>query len=200
METPDVHFEEHCMKSALAAAFVFALGAVASAQSTTTEQVKKLIAAGLGDDVIVAFIESRGGLEKLSADDTVALKEAGASDALLKRLIDGIAPVPPPAPAPAPEIVQPAPVVVEPVSTTTVVSLPASWYTYGPRTSYIPTVLPPGAVAYRDPTPCRPRIYRPTCAPPPICRPVVRPPCAPRVVYHQRSVASRYGGYRGRCR
>jgi len=52
----------------------------------TVAQVKKLLEGGIGADVIVTKAE-KAGVRKLSADDLVALKQAGASDELMAALI-----------------------------------------------------------------------------------------------------------------
>jgi hypothetical protein len=50
------------------------------------EEVERLAAAGVSDAVILESLERRGA-RKLSADDLVALKKAGATDAVLEKMI-----------------------------------------------------------------------------------------------------------------
>jgi len=66
----------------------------------TREEAARLLAAGVPEDVVREQVERRG-VEPLDADAIAALKKAGASDALLKALIEGVR-VPPP---PLPEVV-----------------------------------------------------------------------------------------------
>lgn len=56
------------------------------ADPMTRAEVEKLIKAGISDAVIVEKAKKTG-VVKLSADDIVALKQAGASDDLIKELI-----------------------------------------------------------------------------------------------------------------
>jgi hypothetical protein len=69
-------------KFALAFAALAALPLAASAD-VSKEDIKKLVAAGVGEDVILTFIRANGPAHKLSADDVVELKQAGASERVL---------------------------------------------------------------------------------------------------------------------
>lgn len=53
----------------------------------TKEQVKKLLAAGVSEDLVLAFIRQNGPVVRLSADDLVELKAAGAGDRVLSALL-----------------------------------------------------------------------------------------------------------------
>ena len=50
------------------------------------EEVERLAAAGVSDRVILELVDRRGAIA-LDADDMVALKEAGANDVVLSRMI-----------------------------------------------------------------------------------------------------------------
>ena len=60
----------------------------ALADDVTKEDVIKLARAGVGDSVIITFLDSRGARLVLSADDIVELKGAGVSDRVLVRLLE----------------------------------------------------------------------------------------------------------------
>jgi hypothetical protein len=118
--------KESPMKKALIALGFLAALPLAAAAQTTKEDLKKLVAAGVGDDVILAFVRANGPAPKLSADDVAELKKAGASNQVLASLM-GTAPS-----APAPRVVEK---VVEKevyVPRTTYVTSPAyytdAWY------------------------------------------------------------------------
>lgn len=53
----------------------------------STEEIRKLLGAGLSDEVILTFAAKHGPMEELSAADVIGLKAAGASDGLLKQLM-----------------------------------------------------------------------------------------------------------------
>ncbi len=84
------------MKRALLTLSIAAVAASSAFAGVTKEDLKKLISAGVSDDVITAFIKANGGVDPLSADDVVELKKAGASDKLLQAVL---APKAEPAPA-----------------------------------------------------------------------------------------------------
>jgi hypothetical protein len=50
------------------------------------DEVERLSAAGVSEPVLIELVEKRGA-RKLSADDIVALKKAGASDAVIQKMI-----------------------------------------------------------------------------------------------------------------
>jgi hypothetical protein len=94
------------MKRAILSTLVVLAAASAAFANVTKEDLKKLVAAGVGDDVILAYVRTNGPVDNLSADDIVDLKKAGASDKLLAAVVTGRtepAPTTQPAPQPAPE-------------------------------------------------------------------------------------------------
>lgn len=109
---------------ALAGALLAALP-LAAAADVSKEDLRKLVAAGLSDEVVLAYVKANGPVAKLSADDLIDLKKAGASD---KILAAAAAPVATPAPAVQERVIQQQPVVQ-----TTYVQTPAytSSYYYG---------------------------------------------------------------------
>jgi hypothetical protein len=62
--------------------------------------VSKMLTAGIGEDLVIAKIVKNGRAFDLSTDDLIALKKAGASNAVLRALMN-----PAPAPAAAPAVV-----------------------------------------------------------------------------------------------
>lgn len=68
------------------ASFVALCSAAAAAQ-VTQEEVRRFVEARLPDDVIVAFIRFHGAPARVSADDLVGLRSAGASDRVLAALL-----------------------------------------------------------------------------------------------------------------
>ena len=52
----------------------------------TRVEGERLAAAGISEPVVIELVEKRGAL-KLSADDIVAIKQAGASDAVIQKMI-----------------------------------------------------------------------------------------------------------------
>lgn len=124
------------MKRALLTLSIVAVASSAAVAGVSKDDLKKLIAAGVSDDVITAFIKANGGVDPLSADDVVELKKAGASDKLLQAVL---APKADPAPATqpyAPSQPRPsAPSYAQPVQRDTVyVDRPI--YVERPSTSY----------------------------------------------------------------
>ncbi len=107
---------------ALAGALLAALP-LAAAADVSKEDLRKLVAAGLSDEVVLAYVKANGPVAKLSADDLIDLKKAGASDKILA------AAAAPSAPAP---VVQER-IVQQPVVQTTYVETPVytSSYYYG---------------------------------------------------------------------
>lgn len=59
------------------------------------EEAEAILVAGFGGETVQEQVEARGA-RKLSADDLVALKEAGADDALVAKMIEAERPDPPP--------------------------------------------------------------------------------------------------------
>ena len=71
---------------AMTLALLAGLPLAASAQ-VTKEDIKKLTSAGISDDVILSYVKANGGVAKLSAEDLVELKQAGASEKLLTTVL-----------------------------------------------------------------------------------------------------------------
>jgi len=88
-------------KMALAFTFLAVLPLAVAAQ-VSKEDLKKLAAAGISDDVILSYVRANGGVTRLSAEDVIELKQAGASEKLLSSILGT-------APAPSAQPVQPAP-------------------------------------------------------------------------------------------
>lgn len=89
------------------------------AAQVTKEDIKKLVAAGVSEDVVLTYVRANGPAPKLSADDLVELKQAGAGEKVLAALAAGTTN----APAPRTEVVE-KPVYVP--QTTYVYSQPAA--------------------------------------------------------------------------
>lgn len=63
----------------------------------TKEDIRKLAAAGISENIILSFIRVNGPVVRMSSDDLVELKAAGATDRVLEALVPGgLATVPPP--------------------------------------------------------------------------------------------------------
>ena len=75
------------MKRALLTLSALAVVAGSAWAGVTREDLKKLLTAGVSDEVISAFIRANGPVDRLSADDIIELKKAGASDKLLVSLV-----------------------------------------------------------------------------------------------------------------
>jgi hypothetical protein len=92
-------------------------GAPAAPAGLTVDGVISLVGAGFSDDIIIAKIQKSGQSFDLSTDDMLRLKKAGASDAVMKAMMNA-------APAPAAPA---APVAAVPVAGTGApVALPAA--------------------------------------------------------------------------
>ena len=102
-----------------AALMVFALGVPATALAVTPEELGRLRAAGLGDQVLLALVDTTGVQGRMGADEAMDLSRAGVSDRVIAAAIRRAAadearalqppePVveetPPPAIAPPPEM------------------------------------------------------------------------------------------------
>jgi hypothetical protein len=85
-------------KIALAFTFLAALPLAVAAQ-VSKEDLKKLAAAGISDDVILSYVRANGGVARLSAEDVIELKQAGASEKLLSSVLGSGAAAAPSAPA-----------------------------------------------------------------------------------------------------
>jgi hypothetical protein len=88
------------MKTPLATLACLAVLPLAAAAQATKEDIKKLVAAGVSDDVVLTYVRANGPAPKLSADEIIELKQAGAGDKVLGALA-GQTTAPAPAPAPA---------------------------------------------------------------------------------------------------
>ena len=77
----------------------------ASGSGLTVDGVITLVKAGLSDDLIIAKIQKSGQAFDLSTDDMVRLKQAKASDAVIKAMMTA---APAPAPAAVPAVATPA--------------------------------------------------------------------------------------------
>jgi hypothetical protein len=132
--------ERPMKKLAIALTLLAALPLVAVAQ-VTKEDLKKLAAAGISDDVILSYIKANGGVAKLSAEDVIELKQAGASEKLLSVAL-GTAPIPSAAPVPAqsPAPAYSAETYSTPSSTYAYDSTP---YYYSPSVSYAAVSIGP---------------------------------------------------------
>ena len=107
------------------------LAALPLAAQVTKEDLKKLTSAGISDEVIISYVKANGPVVKLSADDVIELKQAGASEKLLSVILGAPAPERQAAPPPATTtyLTQPTPYYYTPTS---------YYYDYYP-TSYYPS-------------------------------------------------------------
>jgi len=101
------------MKRLAIALTILAAAPLAASADVSKEDIKKLIGAGVGEEVILSFIRSHGPAAKMSADDLVELKQAGATEKVLATMAGGSNATPA---APA---------------------APARTYTYAPSTTYV---------------------------------------------------------------
>jgi hypothetical protein len=155
------------MKSiAVTLAFLAGLPLAVSAQ-VTKEDIKKLTAAGISDDVILSYVKANGGLARLSAEDVVELKQAGASEKLLTSILSSPS-------SPDQKTVQ-KPAQPAPATTTYVDSTP---YYYTPSTGYYSDYYYPSTYYYPYYS-YYPRYYYSSCYP----RPYYYSSCYPRSYY-----------------
>lgn len=122
------------MKKLALALTLLAAAPLAASADVTKDDIKKLAAAGVGEEVILTFIRTHGPVTRLSADDLVELKQAGATEKVLAAMVGE------PGAAPAPRFQQQAVErAVTAPSTTYVVGSPAytsyDYYSY-PYFSY----------------------------------------------------------------
>ncbi len=75
------------MRKFMMATAVLAAFPLAASADITKEDIKKLMGAGISDEVIVTFIRSHGPVSRLSPDDLVELKQAGASEKVLGAVV-----------------------------------------------------------------------------------------------------------------
>jgi hypothetical protein len=86
------------MKKTLAAFTFLAALPLAAAAQVSKEDIKKLVAAGVSDDVVLTYVRANGPAPRLSADDLIELKQAGAGEKALAALAGGGSSAPAPAP------------------------------------------------------------------------------------------------------
>lgn len=89
-----------------------AMAEEAKAQDPVIQEIVRMLTAEISEPVIVRWIETSGRRPAaVSSHDLVALKQAGASDDLLGKLLEmaGSEPPPPPAPSPLPDAPTPTP-------------------------------------------------------------------------------------------
>jgi hypothetical protein len=152
----------------LSLTFAFLAGLpLAAAAQVSKEDIKKLTAAGISDDVILSYVKANGPVAKLSAEDVIELKQAGASEKVLNVILSG----PPAAQAPAPAttaVVRTTPYYYQP--STVVYDNPDYYYpatysygayasTYYPRSTYWPSYSYSYYPRYYSSWNCYPRSY-----------------------------------------
>src|SRR5579883_3071819 len=81
-------------------ALLAALAFLTFAPDVSKEDVKKLVAAGVSDDVVVAYIRTHGPTPALSAEDMTELRNAHVSDRVLAAMV--VASKAPPSESPEP--------------------------------------------------------------------------------------------------
>jgi hypothetical protein len=88
-----------------------AAGATPAAAATTAAQLVELMRAGIGDDVLIALIQTDGSTFQLSAQDILSLHQQGVSDVVIRAMLaTAKRPTQTASPAPAPAAqTQPAP-------------------------------------------------------------------------------------------
>jgi len=75
------------MKKMTLAVVLLISGPLAVFADVSKEDLKKLCAAGISNDVILSYVRSNGPLVKLSAEEVVELRQAGANNGLLVALL-----------------------------------------------------------------------------------------------------------------
>jgi hypothetical protein len=110
--------EEMTMKTLAMTLALLAGLPLALAAQVSKEDIKKLCSAGISDEVILGYVKANGPVAKLSAEDVIELKQAGASEKLLSVILGA------PAGAPAPERGGEKQVVTRPATNTVVVDSP----------------------------------------------------------------------------
>lgn len=134
------------MKKLLATLAFLAAVPLAAVAQVTKEDIKKLVAAGVSDDVVLTYVRANGPAPKMSADDIVELKQAGAGEKVLAALASGTNTPSTPAPEPVPAQVVERPVYVP--QTTYVYSQPgvssywcSSHYCYDSCSTYVRPIV-----------------------------------------------------------
>jgi len=123
------------MKRIAAVVSILALAATSAFADVSKEDVKKLAAAGVGDDVIIAFIKANSPAPKLTADEIVDLKKSGVSDKVIEAMVS--------ATGPSTRVLDNAPVPAPPPRSDSP-SFPAPgtrpvYYAEQPQTVYVPS-------------------------------------------------------------
>ena len=110
---------------------------LALSAQVSKEDIKKLTAAGISDEVILSYVKANGPMAKLSAEDVIELKQAGASEKLLSVILNS------PAAERAAERVVERQVVTRPATSSVVIDSTPYYYTpssysydYYPSSSY----------------------------------------------------------------
>lgn len=111
-------------KFSLALTFLAALPLALAAQ-VTKEDLKKLAAAGISDDVILSYIKANGGVAKLSADDVIELRQAGATEKVLSAALGA-----------SPAASAPAPAESRPYTAERTYDYPSTTYVYNTTPAY----------------------------------------------------------------
>lgn len=146
------------------------------------EEIKRLLAAGASENVVLTYVQKNGPVVRLQAGDLVELRQAGAGDRLLSAILAGpqVPEILPPPPACAPDPVSGGVLGnVYPCDMSLGVCLPlghprpVAWVRpWDPPCRTVVPRCPPAVVACRPCVPvCRP-VGRPICRP--VCRPSVR--------------------------
>ncbi|NBV25223.1 MAG: hypothetical protein EBS05_25315, partial [Proteobacteria bacterium] len=115
------------------------------ASSPAIADVIKLVQAGVGDEVLITFINHSRVPYNPTANDLIYLKDIGISDPALKALLPAVTPTPAPAPAPVPvaSVASPAPPAPAPVVEITPQQQVTVSYFYEPLSPYGKWVLVP---------------------------------------------------------
>jgi hypothetical protein len=77
----------HLLGFALAAALIPALSAAQTPQNVSADDLVKLSAAGLNDDILIALIESDRAVFRLTADDVLSLRDRGLSQRVILAML-----------------------------------------------------------------------------------------------------------------
>jgi hypothetical protein len=132
--------------------FIFALFCVAlcpiafAQQALNNDAIVRMVKAGLSDEVVVATIDASPGQYATTANDLIALKQAGVSDKVIGAVVArAMSPASNAAPAAGPTAAPPVQSAPQPIQAT-----PPTASTQTPAT---PTTLPPNSVAPQ------PRVY-----------------------------------------
>jgi hypothetical protein len=80
------------MKKMMMRLLFLAAGPLILAAEVSKEDLKKLVAAGISDNVIVSFVQANGPVTKLTPEDVIELKTAGMREALLAIVLSTPAP------------------------------------------------------------------------------------------------------------